>query len=170
MSTADTLAVVAIFIAGCALFATVWQAHLTRVHNRLSVRPVLVWHHSVLATDAGTEVLFSILNCGVGPATVQERFFLVNGHRDDIPEAGSDEVRRLAGAMLTDHITYQLRQHGLPREGSTIPQNGEHVIARIFFPAASPATVNSVLTNVDPVHFHINYQSLYEERFSLEVT
>lgn len=58
---------VAIFISLLALGVTVWQAHLGRVHNKLSVRPYLAGHSS--STEDGIYRL-ELRNDGLGPAIV----------------------------------------------------------------------------------------------------
>ena len=63
-------------IAICALGTTFYQAHLTRNHNRLSVKPHLTtWHESM---SDGQEV-FEIINNGVGPALIKEFKIFVDG-------------------------------------------------------------------------------------------
>ncbi|WP_447739587.1 hypothetical protein [Pseudomonas laurentiana] len=58
---------VAIFISLLALSATVWQAHLSRAHNKLSVRPHLAGHSTY--TDDGI-YKFELHNVGLGPAII----------------------------------------------------------------------------------------------------
>ncbi|WP_156676000.1 hypothetical protein [Pseudomonas sp. Leaf58] len=64
---ADTAPWVAILISLFALTATFWQAHLSRVHNKLSVRPHLAGHSSY--TDEGI-YKFELRNVGLGPAII----------------------------------------------------------------------------------------------------
>ncbi|WP_207869398.1 hypothetical protein [Pseudomonas sp. 51_B] len=58
---------VAIFISLLALGATVWQAHLSRAHNKLSVRPHLAGHSTY--NDEGV-YKFELRNVGLGPAII----------------------------------------------------------------------------------------------------
>lgn len=65
-------------IALCALGLTVWQAHIARRHNMLSVAPHLtVWRHS-----DRTNNVFSVdlLNNGIGPALIRSFQVQVDGH------------------------------------------------------------------------------------------
>lgn len=58
---------IAILISLLALGATMWQAHLARVHNKLSVRPYLAGHSSW--TEDGVYRL-ELRNDGLGPAII----------------------------------------------------------------------------------------------------
>lgn len=58
---------VAIFISLLALGATIWQSHLSRAHNKLSVRPYLAGHSSW--AEEGVYKL-EVRNDGLGPAIV----------------------------------------------------------------------------------------------------
>ncbi|WP_207878182.1 hypothetical protein [Pseudomonas sp. 32_A] len=58
---------IAILISLLALGATMWQAHLARVHNKLSVRPYLAGHSSW--TEDGVYRLV-LRNDGLGPAII----------------------------------------------------------------------------------------------------
>jgi hypothetical protein len=65
-------------IAICAFGATFWQAHLTRKHNKLSVKPYLTtW--TTMSSD-GYSVL-KIINNGIGPAHIKSFKILVDGQK-----------------------------------------------------------------------------------------
>ena len=167
-SEPDLWSIAATFIAACALIATVWQAHLTRKHNRLSVRPILVWERSRIVRNDGIELIYSVRNHGVGPAIIRDRFFLLKGNRFSTEDAHGDEILELSQALLKDKIQYFLLQHGLPGTKTTIPQNGEHVIARVYFPSITSLQLEATLGELDEVTFCLNYASLYNKRFELK--
>lgn len=58
---------VAIFISLLALGATIWQAHLARVHNKLSLRPYLAGHSSWTEDRV---YRLELRNDGLGPAII----------------------------------------------------------------------------------------------------
>ena len=66
-SSSDYIAICAGIIAICALFATLYQAYLSRVHNRLSVKPHLV---ATKVFFIGQPASISINNHGLGPAII----------------------------------------------------------------------------------------------------
>ncbi|MEQ1658414.1 MAG: hypothetical protein ABL896_06510 [Hylemonella sp.] len=167
MSASDKIAAAAAFIAACAFAATWWQAHLAHTHNRLSVRPLLVWVRDRSITDAGTEVAFIVRNCGVGPAIIKNRHFTLGDKIFVPPEGTSDQVAELARAVFGASVPYQLRQHGLPGTDTAIPPGEQHVIAKIFFPNYSDETVDSIFAQVGKITFRMEYESLYKEPATL---
>lgn len=170
MNNADTvIAASAALIALLALLATAWQSALTRTHNRLSVRPVLVWEKNRTVTDLGTEVSYVVRNCGVGPAIVKDRFFTLAGQRFVHEGDGAQVVEALATAVLAHRFNYRLRQHGLPASDSAIPPGGEHTVAAILFPAACSSTTDDILEATSDVSFTLRYESLYGEPYVLAI-
>ncbi|MFN4352026.1 MAG: hypothetical protein ACK4F6_14580 [Hylemonella sp.] len=167
MSASDKIAIAAAFIAACAFAATLWQGHLARMHNRLSVRPLLVWVRDRAVTDAGTEIAFIVRNCGVGPAVIKSRHFTLDDKIFVPPEGTSDQVAELARTVFGASVPYQLRQHGLPGTDTAIPSGEHHVIAKIFFPNYRSETVDAILAQVGKIVFRIEYESLYKEPATL---
>jgi hypothetical protein len=167
MTPADKIAVAAVFIAACAFVVTLWQAHVARTHNKLSVRPLLVWNRDRSITDAGVEDTFTVRNCGVGPAIIKQRFFLVNGLTYQAPKGSGDEVEALVHAMFGEPLPCQLKQHGLPGVGTAIPSGEELVIAKLFFRNYRSETVDATIKALPKIAFHINYESLYRESYTL---
>jgi hypothetical protein len=166
MYQVDPIALAATFISGCALFATIWQAHISRKHNRISVQPSLVWNRKQSITNAGIEVAFSIKNCGAGLAMVRDRFFIIDGQRFET-STNQDEILELAETLLGQKLPYVIREHGLPGIGSSIPPNEESLVVKIFFPGANSPLLNSALSGLAGVNFCLAYKSLYDEPFFL---
>lgn len=163
MTTSDVIACAAAFIALCALFTTYWQARLAKTHNRLIVRPLLVWHSHKDTSDAGTEVTFKLRNCGVGPALVKDRYFCLNGERFQIGKQSDIQILDLANLALGQSCEYKLRAHGLPGNNSAIQTGSELIIAKILFCNADSAKVDTILAQVGKVEFRVEYESLYNE-------
>jgi hypothetical protein len=158
----DSIDNLTLVIATCALVATFWQGYLARVHNRLIVRPVLVWSRSRDISGEGVELTFAIENTGVGPAIVTEQFFTVSGERF-VAAPGTDEIRTLIDQLLGQRVRYQLRRHGFPAVNAAFPAGRTQVIVCLFFPGISPQTVDAHLQSVPPTAFHVRYESLYGE-------
>ena len=74
LSNSDVIAISSVAIALLAMFATFWQAHIARRHNRLSVRPFMEHRQERIP---GQHVTVSIVNHGLGPATLTTVFFTV---------------------------------------------------------------------------------------------
>jgi hypothetical protein len=167
MSASDKIAIAAAFIATCAFAATLWQGHLARTHNRLSVRPLLVWVRDRAIIDVGTEITVIVRNCGVGPAVIKNKHFTLDDKMFIPPEGAHDEVAELARAVFGESVPYQLRQHGLPGTDTAIPPGEHHVIAKIFFPNYRSETVDAILAQAGKITFRIEYESLYKEPATL---
>ncbi len=63
---------IAVFIAILALFLTVWQSSMTRVHNELSVKPYI---NVTIEDTKNKEISFQIENVGIGPAIIEDIIF-----------------------------------------------------------------------------------------------
>lgn len=92
---------VAVAISILALGVTFWQAHLARMHNKLSVRPCLVGHSSC------SDDLYSLTvrNDGLGPAIitaarVSVHGVLVEGQGGELVQKAFGEVE---GVELIEH-------------------------------------------------------------------
>lgn len=166
LSNSDIVAAAAAFIALCSLGATIWQGRMSWSHNRLSVRPMLVWVPGRILNDHGVTLRFSVKNFGVGPAIIKRRLFKLNGS-DLVPESqGGDYVRDVVTQALGRRFNYVLRRYGLPGIDSAIPPGGECVIAELEFLAADEQVMKLVHDSTD-VSFTLQYESLYGERRTL---
>lgn len=168
MSTIDPVAVSAAVIALCALFATIWQAWLTRTHNRLSVRPHLICHRIRNETDSGLEIALVIRNVGVGPAFIADRYFTVAGNR--WLSDSSDQIPPLLEHIIGRKIEYKLAQHGLPGVSTAIPPGDAHELVRIFLPITAVQAEKAIDDSVKNAAFHIQYKSLYGDVHALDVS
>lgn len=163
MSTADSIALSAAIVATCAFFITAWQTWFSWRHNRLSVRPLLVSHRDKSINNLGVEITITVRNYGVGPAIIKKRYFTIDGEVFEPKEPSVDEVSAVAEILLGGRTRYFLRQHGLPGIGAAIPQGGEHVIARVFFPEVTSNHIEDVLKQLAEVKMYIFFESLYGE-------
>ena len=66
------VAVLSVFVAGCALGVTVWQGRQNDKHNRLSVKPFLITYMKFYSKDKIKYIEFGISNNGIGPAVVTD--------------------------------------------------------------------------------------------------
>lgn len=67
----DWVDLCAIIVSVCALFVSVYSAHLQRKHNRLSVMPLI----SLFTMDYDNEIGFQIQNRGTGPLIIKRLEF-----------------------------------------------------------------------------------------------
>ena len=69
MESSDIIAISAAFITLCAFFTTLWQGHLTRRHNKLSIKPSLNFDQNL--RHSGVDVKYTVKNSGLGPAMIK---------------------------------------------------------------------------------------------------
>ena len=150
-------------IALCALGLTLYQAWLTRRHNRLSVMPHLDWTRARQRSDDGIALRFLLINTGIGPAIIKRREFLIAGKL--FVSSGRDCIEDLATHCFGGKLTYRVRQHSLLGIGAIVPA-GHHVcVAEVFFPGLKPADESQIEACLQPLVFEVAYESFYRERF-----
>lgn len=168
MSSSDIIATCSALIAVLAFLATAWQAWLAYNHNRLSVRPLLVWHISREVTPEGASIIYSVKNLGLGPAVIKDRYFTKDGVRFKPPVNSTDEVGAFLEFVFGQMLDYQLRVFGLPGRGAAIPSQGEVIIAKIHFPRARAGQLATFEELAGDVNFHILYESMYLQQFEFD--
>lgn len=171
MSNSDIIAYSSVVIALCALFATVWQAQLAYKHNRLSIKPVLVWH--IARKDVGENscgICFSLRNLGMGPAIIRDRYFSKDGVRFEVLSIKTNEVRDFVDHVYGSQIQYKLKNFGLPGKNSAMANGQEIIVADVEFPSLPLDQIQTAINLAGSVEFHVKYESIYEEKFELEAT
>ena len=161
------LGIIATFIALLSVAIAVWEGVETRTHNRLSVKPILVFSktYNVLKTADGktdrTTMTLDLINRGLGPAIIR---------RFDILSA--DGKRRFASwklAMDTMNYADQLTSSA-DMDGNSVLEAGDvHTLLVLELPlsAVSEAVEYSQLSDIQ---LQIQYESIYEEEFEVEIT
>ncbi|MEF7614187.1 hypothetical protein V4F39_09735 [Aquincola sp. MAHUQ-54] len=167
MTASDIIATCSVAVATLAFVATAYQAWVARHHNRLSVRPHLVWHIARKNSLAGAGIIYSVKNLGLGPAIVTERYFTKDDIRFVPPGLQTDEVSDFLKYVIGQKFNYKLNTFGLPGKGSAIPAQGEVVIADVDFPGQSLSQVAVNEEIAGKIAFHLTYKSLYDEALEL---
>jgi hypothetical protein len=168
LQSSDYIAIASALVALLALGATVWQGFVTRQHNRLSVRPLLVWHVARGTSVAGAELVFIVKNRGIGPALITDRYFTVNNQRFVPSKPQTDEVLEVVHSVLGSKYQYDVRQWGLPGKGAALPAQEEVVVARIAFPAMSHEQLSSLMREIKNIRFFLRYECLYGKPLELK--
>lgn len=169
MTTSDIIATCSVIVAVLAFFATAWQAWLSHRHNRLSVRPLLVWRISRRNDPTSAGIAYSVKNLGLGPAIIRDRYFTKNGERFTPPGMAIDEVKAFVEHVLGQQVEYHLHTFGLPGKDTAIPSQDEVVVADIVFSTPGADLLPTLQEMAGVIGFHINYESMYGETFSLDV-
>lgn len=161
--TADWAAVV---MAGFALGATTWQAAITRRHNKLSVTPMLMFHHEKNITTEGTHFKFVIKNVGIGVATVTDRYFTVKGQRYS-PKDPKKVIKEICNIAIGQVFQYAITSEGLFGPKAKIPAGAEITLLAVFFPGMKAPELHEVVeTLAEKVDFVVEYKSIYGEKYS----
>ena len=69
LTNSDVIAITSVVIALLAFWATFWQAHMTRIHNMLSVAPMLEHRIESYTED---HLSLAIVNVGFGPGILEK--------------------------------------------------------------------------------------------------
>lgn len=170
LTPTDVIATCSLVVAVLALFATSWQSWLAYQHNRLSVRPHLVWHISRRNYADASGIGYSIKNLGLGPAVVRDRYFTKDGVRFSPPDLKTDEVPAFVAHALGERVQYKVQTFGLPGKDASIPANGEVVVVELLFPGANANQLKIIEEMAGDVAFHAKYESMYGEKFELRAT
>lgn len=166
-NTSDVIALSSAVIAGCAFAATCWQAWLAHHHNRLSVRPLLVWHVRRLNASGSAHVAYVVRNLGLGPALIRERYFTRNGLRFYAPAMATDEVQAFAQHVFANKLAYRLHRFGLPGVGAAIAPGDEVLVAELEFPSLSADQLPIAIEVGGQLAFYIDYECLYGRKHRL---
>ena len=170
MPPSDYISMCATIVAACALAATFWQGWLAFQHNRLSVRPHLVWHVARTNDTDKSGICFSIRNLGVGPAIIRDRYFQKYGVRFQSLDLKTDTVQSFVEFAFGKNMQYNLKSFGLPGMNSAVSSQGQVVIADIEFPGGQAENLNDALELAGKISFHVTYESLYREKYTLYAT
>ena len=135
--------IVALATAVVALAATIWQAAITRQHNKLSVRPVLTLHRREI------DGLIELKNNGFGPAIIRKYEIYKDGE-----------------------LVLQNSMHGLLPVEFEAPEifPGVAIAAGSSFPLIT-AKLNHDVSHIAPMEslkFRVVYQSIYGQEWAIE--
>lgn len=139
-----------------------WLAHR---HNRLSVRPLLVWHVGRHATNEGASIVYTLRNVGLGPAVITDRYFTRGDERFSAPEAVVNEVAAFVKTVFEDKTEYRLRSYGLPGRHAALPSQAHVVVSEIFFPGARLEQLPELEELAGKTNFHVKYECMYGQAF-----
>jgi len=150
----------ALVVAICALFLTVYQAHLSRRHNRISVSPSLTSFASRKSDEGHGELRLELRNNGLGPALIDSfRFVLddVDLTFDDSNEAIGFLTELVGNIQIKCEIT-TLTHDNILRSGDSVT-----VIHIVFLEVGR--SWEHIESLVDRLALNVKYHSMYGEQF-----
>ncbi|CAI8821864.1 hypothetical protein EMIT0P100_10685 [Pseudomonas sp. IT-P100] len=153
--TDDVPAIASVFIALLALFVTLYQSHLSRKHNRLSVKPHLAIHSE---EDDDTFKII-IKNDGLGPATIDMFNIFANSV---LVDGAGEKLLMTAFENLTRCTVIAIEAINTP---FVLPTNQQIQLVTLKF----DKNLNSIEDYLEEnLRLEIKYKSIYEETFILD--
>ncbi len=145
---------------------TIWQGFLTRRHNRLSVKPILI---ITRVTVTGEKANILIKNTGVGPAIICYIKFIVDGVviEQNLSEPTNAEnrpanvvVKKIG--LLTER--YRLFEF-FPQESLSVGE--EQSLIQSMDDINDAVNLTRIQKAFNRVSIEIEYESIYEEKFKI---
>lgn len=158
MTASDWIALSSVVIALCAFGASLWQAHATSKHNRLSAKPTLQTNF-VVKRD---EVHGSLLNVGLGPALLDELRFRFNDREFNFFDDSFNEFLDLFSNPGGNHTDFYVQR--VPT-GTVIPVGGEFLLFRVLNASKDSEHIERLNAMLPRLQFKSAYRSMYEEHF-----
>lgn len=156
----------AVIVAGFAFVATAWQGAITRRHNKLSVTPMLMFHHEKRITAEGTHFRFVIKNVGIGVAAVTDRYFTIKGQRHS-PTDPKKVIKEICNIAVGNMFQYAITSEGLFGPKAKIPAGAEITLLSVFFPGMKAPELHEVVeTLAERIDFVVEYESIYGDKYS----
>lgn len=151
-------------IALCALVLTVWQAKITRLHNRLSVTPHLTtWSQRDVANNRYSTEL---LNNGIGPALIENFCIHVDGQL--IAGEGTEPIEN-ALKILFPQYQYNSWQSFVAKGYMMAEKEARNLITIVFLGEKMPTPAEVELAT-KRTRLLITYKSIYGDDFTLDST
>ncbi len=151
-------------VALVALFVAVWEVVSSRKHNRLSVKPELVFSADSHEDDA--KFAFSILNTGLGPARIVSFQYLFD--RTPLRDTHPNTLRAHVEALFK---TESHRLHaGRLNPGHMMAPNDKQEIIGVEFRDLAREQVKRVLKEMERYDCVVVYESLYGDKDTLDTS
>ena len=151
-------------IATSALLFTAYQTHLSRKHNRLSVKPHITTFTNRLLNNTGGVLTVSVLNNGLGPAFVTGFTVYLDNNPIDTKQPSEVEQRLsevLGGPQFNFTTTYFGTDYAMRA-------NEDKVLLHVHFPALANADIEEVEKKLKRFDLVLSYKSAYGETFTYD--
>ena len=156
----NTTAIATVLIAAIAIFIAIWQIITTRVHNKLSVVPHLVFERDV--DDASMIAKIILKNVGIGPAIIKS----YNVFFDEIKQKSIDE--NLWAKIIVKAGFKPKYVRGMKLElDSAVGVNEEKLALLIVL--SKPNKMPEMLKALKRINIKINYESVYGKQRNIEL-
>lgn len=159
----------ALIVAVCALALTIYQAYLTRRHNRLSVRPLLDRAMQKDRKAEGITISFFVRNSGAGPAVIKQRSVYLD--KAAFGDMDNECVEKVLQQCFGDPSRFEIRSTSFPGIGTALLPGQQIRLAEIHFPSTIWCNnEQEIMRRFDRIGYLIRYESLYNEEQAPLVT
>lgn len=146
-------------IAGCALGLTIYQAYLSRRHNRLSVRPHLTVFTHRDKRPGQAVLVYRLLNNGVGPAFIKSFQIFLDG------QLVADLDKALAAVLLGRQYNHSITRLG--DDYAMVAGEAKDILALVL-PLADGESLEEVEAELNRFDLAVEYESAYKESRTLD--
>ncbi len=152
MDTNTIIATASVFIAGCALVATIVQGRQNRKHSRLSVKPFLeiLRHNNVRNGIRYYEII--LINHGTGSAIIKNFDLLFEGKSVSL-----NDGKTYTAFLLEKMAGFKEKKITHRTKGSIIKTAEELILWKI------ECGQNQVIYDIKKLGLRIEYQSVYQD-------
>ena len=161
----DPVAVASWITAMLALLISTWQGYVIRQHQRLSVRPTLVYHIEYKRNiDNNSFVGITFSNHGIGPAMIDPFEIKIDGK----PVADWGDAIVALGIDNKDDwlITYIIDESGIAlKEGRSRPIFGLLINDKNY----SKERQKIIEEAISRIEINVIYRSIYQEKFNMKI-
>lgn len=172
LTTDNLIAIFGAFIAVLAFGLTIYQAHLTRHHNRVSVRPHLYLH--IEADQAGVKLEngFSIDlvlgNNGIGPAIIKKISAKKGVQKDGVfflKDTLCQIVDEVEKKFINENFGKKTLSAKVLGSDQIIAADSKLIIAHISVSPCSEQAGEEYMKGLKSLGILIEYESFYKEKF-----
>lgn len=151
-------------IALCALFYTAFQAHATRKHNKLSVKPHITTFSHNYMSPGQVELTSELMNNGLGPAVIKSYKIFQDEIELEIQNSAQvgEKLKEILSGKTFDH-TATIINHGYQ-----VPAGEQRVIFSVTFPINESQTIEDFQEKLEGLSITIEYESIYGQRFKYD--
>ncbi len=139
-----------------------YQAWLTRIHNRLSVRPHLQTHtstHTELGHLPTLSYVYELRNNGLGPAVIKDWTVFLDGVKQVLPTG--KVVDQLIRGLIPNPLQITTRFIG---QDEVIRANDSQVLLAIRLPPLNGEQLKAFEEQLNRLDLVVNYTSMYGEK------
>ena len=143
------------------------EVHLNRRHNRLSVKPILVFQR--LNDETVGLIRHRLGNKGMGPAIITKRQMLLDGTPIDWPDSHTKERALLATLGLTKPCKYHFTDLRIGNTGSPGDTTDVLYLKTRCTRAQRDAAHQENVAALDRLNIKLTYVSIYGDAWTVEM-